>query len=74
MIPNDDAREKSEEARLRRLAHRNGFRLCKSRARRWSDPTRGLYQILQGNVIKCGDPRSDYYTTLDSCAEFLDTQ
>src|SRR6185295_19426278 len=61
---------KAEESRLRRLAKRKGYRICKSRDRRTHANNRGGYQIVKTtNVVVAG---VDYDLSLLEAGAFLE--
>jgi hypothetical protein len=68
-----DAIDKTRENRLRRLAVRKGYRLCKSRARIIHFNNQGLYQLLHAhqNWVIAG---ANYDWTLDDVEAWLNRQ
>lgn len=69
--------EKVRENRLRRVAHRQGFRLLKSRARDPRDITFDGYQLVDleigGVVFGYGNASRGYAASLDEIEEWLNS-
>jgi len=62
--------EKAKDNRLRRMAEKNGYRILKSRSRRWRFNNQGMYMLVDvstnGAVIGW-----NYDADLDENQEFL---
>ena len=57
------------EARLRRILHKQGYQLHKSRARNWSLHNQLGYIIIKDNCVMAG---ADYDLSLDDVREFAE--
>lgn len=63
--------EQFREKKLRRMAHRRGLQLSKSRTRNIDDEEYGKYHITQGNMVIMGCHHRQFEATLDQVEEFL---
>ena len=63
--------EKFRESKLRRMAHRRGLLLSKSRTRNTDDEEYGKFHISQSNMVIMGCGHRQFEATLDQVEEFL---